>query len=392
MPEAHAERSPSAAEKWFNCPGSLCLEEGLPRKSSAYAGEGTMAHSLAEALLNGGVFDATEEMREHVMVYVNHVDELSDHPDAVCQIEQKVTAAPGCWGTADAIVWRPDQATLYVRDLKYGAGVGVEVRGNLQLKIYALGALLTSKFPAQTVNVGIVQPRFGHPDGHIRSVDFDALDLIDFHADLVDAAKRTEAARVNFDLYKKFRKSTKPLEMAAVKEWEDKYLKPTEKGCRWCLAAPTCPKVAGKAQELAKVAFALQSYDPQELAKALDFLPILEGWIKNTREFAYEEAEKGNAIPGYKLVPKQATRKFKPGVEEDMAKALGVDRTALYGQAPLLGVTEIQKLAPGKNDKERAAVLEPFVVKESSGHTLVHESDKRDAIRVDAKAAFAPLS
>jgi hypothetical protein len=120
-------------------------------------------------------------------------------------------------------------------------------------------------------------------------------------------------------------------------------------------------------------------------------LPILEGWIKNVREYAYEEAEKGNAIPGYKLVPKQANRKLKPGVEAELAKALGVTPIELYKTPELLGVTDIQKLAPGKNDKERAAVLEPFVTKESSGHTLVHESDKREAIRVDAKAIFSTL-
>ena len=41
--------------------------------------------------------------------------------------------------------------------------------------------------------------------------------------------------------------------------------------------------------------------------------------------------------------------------------------------------------------KERGAVLEPFVKRESSGHTLVHISDKREPVRIDAKAAFGDL-
>jgi len=57
----------------------------------------------------------------------------------------------------------------------------------------------------------------------------------------------------------------------------------------------------------------------------------------------------------------------------------------------LIGIGDAEKMAPGKNSKERAAVLEPFVNKESSGHTLVHVSDKREPIRIDAKAAFAQL-
>jgi len=68
---------------------------------------------------------------------------------------------------------------------------------------------------------------------------------------------------------------------------------------------------------------------------------------------------------------------------------LNVGLVSLFKPEEMLPVGEIQKLAPGKNDKERAALLEPFVVKESSGHALVHASDKREAIRVDAKAAFA---
>lgn len=395
MPEDHAKLSPSAADRWFTCPGSVVLSQGMPERSSEFAEEGTLAHSVAESMIQ--CMDvpkgATEEMLKHLAVYVGNMDELADHPYAVMHTEKKVVVTDEVWGTADGIVWRPDQHTLYVRDLKYGAGVGVEVSDNLQLKIYALATLLTMKYPAKIVNVGIAQPRYPHPDGPIRSKDYDAVDLIDFHGDLLDAIKRVRAARANGDIYLKVRAEN----LSAAKEWEDKYLVPSEKGCRWCLAAPSCPKVKNKAQEMAKQVFAVattgngevRSYDPEELARALDFLPILEGWIKNVREFAYREAEKGHAIPSYKLVEKRADRKFKPGITDELAKALGVEPKALFGPAPMLGVTEIQKLAPGKNDKERAKTLEPFVTKESSGHTLVHESDKREAVRVDARAAFA---
>jgi hypothetical protein len=37
-------------------------------------------------------------------------------------------------------------------------------------------------------------------------------------------------------------------------------------------------------------------------------------------------------------------------------------------------------------------MLEPFVERKSSGHTLVHVSDKRDPVRIDAKAAFGALA
>ncbi len=50
---AHARLSPSAAERWMTCPGSVKLSEGREDKGSAYAAEGTAAHELAEHILRG---------------------------------------------------------------------------------------------------------------------------------------------------------------------------------------------------------------------------------------------------------------------------------------------------------------------------------------------------
>lgn len=362
----------------MNCPGSVILSHGMPDKSSEHAAEGTRAHEVAETLLRdeqpeGAV---SVEMMENVMIYVDHVLSLVDSDDAVPHVEVRVKVTEQIWGTADAIVWVPAASTLFVRDLKYGAGVGVEVVDNLQLKIYALAALLTMGYPAKFVDVGIVQPRKPHADGPVRTIVFDAIDLLDFHADLLDAEARVLKARGEYA----------GTNLAA---WAPKHLKPTEKGCHWCKAAPKCPAISQRAQAVAKIAFTPNApYDPKLLAETLDFLPILEGWIKNTREFAYAEAERGHVPPDYKLVDKVASRKWNvtPGV---VATALGVPVDKVTKPLELLPVGDIEKMAPGKNKEARAQFLSAMVVKESSGHTLVHVSDKRDAVRVDAKAAFA---
>ncbi len=397
MPELHAKLSPSAADRWFACPGSAVLSADIPESSSSYADEGTKAHGLAELMLTGKpcAVGYTAEMRDNVRVYVDHVKALADGPDIILQVEQQVKVSDDCWGTADALIWNPKLKTLYVRDLKYGAGVAVGVTNNLQLKIYALAALLTAGYPAEVIDVGVVQPRIPHADGTARSKEYLAVDLIDFHADLLDAIQRVKAAETNGDLYLKHR-SNNP---KAAAEWEDKYLHPTVKGCQWCPASATCPKVKQLAQETAKQAFTLatvdnggvRSYDPAELADTLDKLPILEAWIKNVREFAYAEAEKGHAIPNYKLVEKQAQRKWMPDIADFLADMLGVEVSALQKEPEMKGVTEIEKMAPGKNEKERAAFLAPFVTKESSGHTLVHDSDKRPAVSLDPKSAFGEI-
>lgn len=393
-PSLHSKLPPSGAERWMTCPGSVVLSEGMPESESEYADEGTRAHAYAEKWLllhfaqHGSIptpLPGEEiEIHNHVKIYI---DECIRIKGSKVYVEKQVAVNNEVYGTADFITWHPDTHTLYVRDLKYGAGVVVNVERNIQLRIYALATLITMKLPARTINIGIVQPRYDHPDGPIRSVDFDVADLLDLHADVVDAVGRAATAE----------------QAKGSKGWEDNFLKPSEKGCRWCAASPKCPAIKNRAQALAKQVFAIvptsgeilppvPTYDPLELARALDFLPILEAWIKNTREFAYQEAEKGVEIPDYKLVEKLAVRKWKEGLPDPgyaLAKHLGCDEKDVWKPKELINVGDAEKLAPGKNAKERAAMLEPFVERKSSGHTLVHISDKRDPVRIDAKAAFA---
>lgn len=185
----------------MTCPGSVVLSEGMPNRQSTFADIGTKAHELAECWLKGVnpvdkwfVSADAREMRDYVHIYVNHVRDLLELPEAQLFVEQKVAISTTVWGTADALVWLAAAQHLHVIDLKYGAGVCVEVEGNTQLKIYALAALLTMGFPARNVTATIVQPRFPHRNGPIRSVTYSALELMDFHADIEEAVERVQEA------------------------------------------------------------------------------------------------------------------------------------------------------------------------------------------------------
>ncbi|MBR3212108.1 MAG: DUF2800 domain-containing protein, partial [Firmicutes bacterium] len=49
----HAALPPSSAERWGNCPGSVTLSKQFPQDTtSTYAEEGTIAHAVAESLLD----------------------------------------------------------------------------------------------------------------------------------------------------------------------------------------------------------------------------------------------------------------------------------------------------------------------------------------------------
>ena len=55
MPTDHAILAPSASKRWMTCTPSARLEAREPQKDTAYTREGTIAHSMAEALLRGAL-------------------------------------------------------------------------------------------------------------------------------------------------------------------------------------------------------------------------------------------------------------------------------------------------------------------------------------------------
>lgn len=381
---AHSKVGASGMDRWEldHCPASVRLSEGLS-SGSGFAAEGSVAHMVCEAALLGEDYRSwlgrtvqheghdivvDKAMIDYVTEYKVIVDDLSDK-GTVRHVEHKFHLAdlhPALFGTSDCVLWHPKRQHLDVIDFKFGAGHVVEARGNSQLMYYAVGAVQTLGYAPKTITLHIVQPRAAHSEGPHRTHDIDPLELAEHAAYMVASVKATED----------------PNAPVRAGEW-----------CRFCPAAGVpgrCPAQTQTAQALAKVVFAPEVvYDPAELSDWLDKLPILEAKIKAVREFAYAEAEAGRVPPRYKLVEKMAKSKWKPDATPDaLAKALGVNASDVTAPPELIGITEAKKLAQGKNDKERAAKLAPFTVKESSGHTLVHEDDKREPVALTAQAAF----
>ena len=73
----HAKLSPSAADRWFNCPASIKLCEGLPQEApNKYMLEGTKAHEFAEKVLLGEITidQVPEEFREALNLYISFIN------------------------------------------------------------------------------------------------------------------------------------------------------------------------------------------------------------------------------------------------------------------------------------------------------------------------------
>lgn len=172
----HALLSPSGADRWMTCPGSVLLTKDLPEDTSPYAQEGTNYHTLAQICLEqekdalefvGMPFEdetvVTEENAEYLQVYLDHVRQETAKGGTVV-IEDKlpiaqITGEKDAEGTSDCTIIRDD--VVAVRDLKYGRGVAVKADGNRQLKMYALGAIEKHGMwdLVKEVDLGICQPR-----------------------------------------------------------------------------------------------------------------------------------------------------------------------------------------------------------------------------------------
>ena len=382
MTAAHSKIGASSADRWMTCPGSVRLSAGLHNTTSEFAAEGTAAHTLAEQCYTSGMqpetfigtkidvdrfsIEVTQEMCDAVHVYLDAIKSVcSGGGDARAEVRFHLSSVhPDLFGTGDFVHFNPQTKTLTVLDYKHGAGKPVEVKNNSQLKYYALGALLELKVGAGKVVYGIIQPRCAHPDGPVRTETIDALDLLEFADDLVKAAKATEDPNAP--------------------------LVPGDH-CRWCPAAGTpCPALKDKANNAAKSAFKpVAGYDRVLLAAALADLDVLENYCKSVREFAYSEAERGEDLPGWKLVAKRATRKWLDALAARtwlLSKELS--KTDIETAPELKTPAQIEKVL----GKELSKELAPFVKSESSGHTLVSADDKRPAVKPEVAAVFQQVT
>lgn len=384
MPSEHAKLSPSAAERWLQCPASIRMEEQVPPEpESEYAAEGTAAHSLGEikASLEFGLITAEQgkvaraawadlynesleawdlaEMERHTDAYVALLKEkLAEHPDAQILLEQRMdTGVPTCWGTSDAVI--VSMVHVEIVDFKYGSGVRVDAEGNPQLRLYACGAMDTFADllgETEEIRITVFQPRIGE-DGHVS----------------------TEV--LHPDELREWRESIKPIATEALSD--DAHFGPSDEACRWCPASGRC-----RAQLEAVFAqdFDVQpeTLEPEEMAEALARIPAIRQWLSAFEEAALSAAySEGKTIPGYKVVVSGGRRAVNDakGLEKSLLAA-GYTRDQ-FTQTKPVGIGELEKLL----GKEKWGLAEPYIKKGEGKPSLVPESDKRKAASPEAEAA-----
>jgi len=386
---AHSRLGASIAHRWLACPGSVRLSYGIEDKQTIFAAEGSAAHELAEMCLRKNfapaadfigetiivgnhTFEVDEEMAEAVQLYVDTVRALYEDGD-ILFIEHKfdlTSVYDGMFGTNDCGIYKPCGKVI-VLDYKHGAGHAVEATANPQLMYYGIGLLSVPSLKGARVTeveLVIVQPRAPHRDGPVRSWTTDPLSLLDFAADLRAGAIAT----------------TEPDAPLAAGEH-----------CKFCPAAGICPAMRDLAITKAQDEFVdvvAPDLTDADLANLLEKASLIEDGIRAIRAEAFNRAQGGAQIPGWKLVAKRATRKW--AGEPDVVKGkLALDFRLTREQIveeKLRSPAQIEKLLKG-DDKKAIAGL---VVAESSGVTLARETDRRAEAKPQRDAAddFDPIN
>lgn len=353
----------STAKRVINCPGSVALVQQMPpQPSSKYADEGTLLHNVISELLDSDTAvpedflgtkyneqELTQDLiDDKLLPALAALDEIDPDDRMQYAVETLVNFGdllPGVFGSTDLLGRIDDKAI--VLDWKFGSGVAVPAEENPQLMFYAAAAMRTPKgqwaFEGATeVELIIVQPPV------IKRWTTTIERIKQFERELVAAVK--EAQRPDARLA-------------------------TGDHCRWCAAKPICPQMNGAVDRALKQQ--LINLDVDTLGRALQNADLLEEWIKDLRALAFGMLEKNVAVPGYKLVDKQARRKWtNEGEAKKALLSLGLKESV---------VVETSIMSPAQAEKalkKRFSELPIGLIKsESSGTTLAPEDDPRPAVQ-----------
>ncbi len=304
-PERHALLSASSAHQWMHCTPSARLGENVPDKTSEYAEEGRLAHSIAELKLRKKFEVMTQrtytarlnklkkdpryspELDAITDTYLEHVTELAmsypSRPAVV--VEQQVEFSrwvPEGFGTSDCIILGARR--MDVVDFKAGRGVAVDAERNPQMMLYALGALeaYSMLYDIQDVRLHIVQPRVNSTPSTWEITAEALLKWADEEVKpLADLAWRGEGG-------------TTP------GEW-----------CRFCRVKAQCRARADQyamLEDFAAIPGPLLS--DAEIGERLTQAKGLAQWAKDLEAYALTACLEGRELPGWKAVEGRRTRVF----------------------------------------------------------------------------------
>lgn len=411
---------PSSSARRILCPGSYVLEGEQPDQPNQASDDGTAMHWVAaECLMNGqspadfvgrciDVVDCQDDdvpMRR-VQITSDMVDLVKPYIDDVgarpglklierCVDFSRHVVAVDAFGTADAIVFDDDTGALEVHDFKSGYR-RVDVVGNTQLMLYALGAIDEVAVLGDVTSLKLV---IHQPKVWDRPQEWDCpLDELRAFAETARAATQRCLEAADFS--------------KRGPTWAATYLNPGEDQCTFCKAAGTCPALRGVAAQAmtfdpVKKAAMLDDFDvidppagallavtvatealhqttPDDLGRLLQLAPLVETWLSAVRAEGDRRLLAGQVVPGFKVVAgRRGARKW---VDADAAetelKRMRLKVEEMY-DLKLISPTSAEKLAKGDKPAigpRQWTKLQALVTQAPGAPSVVPVSDPRPAL------------
>jgi len=381
--------NPSSADRWTTCTASprFILEnsEKISRSDTVYNQEGTTAHEVAAAALQGRQPQLTDccspitaDMHWHAWNYREYVENFMQ-PGSRLLVEQKLPL----WymrernAIVDAAIINP--GSLHVFDYKYGEGVPVSPVENLQTAIYAmsvglLGQQLPTEFP---VFIHIYQPRGrAAEDGAAHVWETTWLELSQLTQKVNDVAQGIQDGS--------------ELPMFA----------PSEKACRWCPAKGFCTArqahLLDGIEALATIDEGPQHFPPaqslsvQQIGAVLTHKEQIIKWLNDVETYATTHLQSGGKLPGWKLVLSRGGNRYwsDPKKAAELLLAETVLKREEVIEEKVIGPAAVEKLL-GK--KRFTVELTNLITKTPGVPVIAPESDKRESV-VSAIEDFEVLS
>jgi hypothetical protein len=342
--------------------------------TSIYAAEGTAAHLLSEWAreegrlckewigevieVEGFSFKVDQAMADHVQSFVDYCNETPGH----AFYEQRVhytDIVPNGWGTADDLRFDGDM-TCYLTDLKYGKGVKVYAKNNVQLLLYALGALQDFRpvFDVKNFRLAIHQPRLDHIDEWTITTR----ELLLWAKEVLRPAAE--------------RALDPDIQEFTPGPW-----------CQFCRGKSTCKARANQYASDFEDISAPNELSTPELADILAKVPDIKKWCAQIEARALSLVQQGTPVGDYKLVAGRRIRRWIDAANaEEALRRVSKLKVADIFTRKLISPAQAEKLL-GKKHK----IMEEEVQLSDGKPVLVPGSDPRPPYQPDVSEDFDVL-
>ncbi len=415
----HSQLSPSKRHRWAACPGSIREEAKYPDDRSGPAAiDGTHSHTLLEHCISEGVepesmigevlsdddgaFKVEADRAARVKIATDYVKSRIAEQFGMCHVIAETRVDPAhligrtdMSGTVDIQIHGTE--VLEVIDYKDGMGV-VEVKGNHQLELYAMGCLamlklpVNGQYPWKKVRLTVIQPKLAVKGMKpITSHEMSVSEILDMIGKMVVEGQRCDDP-------------TAPLV-------------PGDSQCKFCKAKGNCAALAGNVMKEVGIMFqptvtqpldvAQQSADKDpttmddaQIRQIMEAAPLMRQLLEGVEAEALRRLQAGQSIPGLKLVNGRGSRAWTLP-EAEMAEKLvkmGIPKGAVY-ETKLVTPAKAEKLTWEKKDGTKVTLTErqltrmeqEYVVKMAGKLTVVPESDGRPAVITNAAPMFSAV-